>query len=106
MVASEVRQLAMRSAAAASEIKGLISDSVEKVESGTAVVKEAGSTIEEIVIQSRRVNDLLAEIAIGAKEQAVGVQGWDVLALGCELAGEVHALVAVGNVHLAVAEVD
>jgi methyl-accepting chemotaxis protein len=74
VVAAEVRQLAQRSAAAAREIKGLITASVEKVTSGTSVVKEAGSTIEEIVVQARRVNDLLADIATGAREQATGVQ--------------------------------
>jgi methyl-accepting chemotaxis protein len=74
VVAAEVRQLAQRSAAAAREIKGLITASVDKVESGTSVVKEAGSTIEEIVVQARRVNELLADIATGAREQASGVQ--------------------------------
>jgi methyl-accepting chemotaxis protein len=74
VVASEVRSLAQRSAEAAKEIKGLITASVDKVESGTSVVKEAGSTIEEIVVQARRVNELLADIATGAREQASGVQ--------------------------------
>jgi len=49
VVASEVRNLAQRSAAAAKEIKALIGDSVEKVESGTRLVDEAGRTMEEIV---------------------------------------------------------
>ncbi len=64
----------MRSAEAAREIKTLIGSSVEQVASGTAVVKQAGATIDEIVTQARRVNSLLADIAVGAKEQAVGVQ--------------------------------
>ncbi|MDG0864146.1 hypothetical protein EXJ73_16925 [Pelomonas aquatica] len=73
VVAAEVRQLAQRSASAAREIKSLISASVDKVESGTSVVKQAGSTMEEIVLQTKRVNALLADIADGAKEQALGV---------------------------------
>jgi len=73
VVAGEVRSLAQRSAAAAREIKSLISVSVEKVESGTTVVREAGSAIDEIVTSARRVNALLAEIANGAKEQSAGV---------------------------------
>jgi methyl-accepting chemotaxis protein len=73
VVAAEVRQLAQRSAAAAREIKTLITASVDKVESGTAVVRDAGVTIEEIVAQSRRVDQLLVEIAAGAREQAAGV---------------------------------
>ncbi|HSW05946.1 methyl-accepting chemotaxis protein [Aquabacterium sp.] len=73
VVAGEVRTLAQRSAAAAREIKALISASVEKVESGTGVVRQAGATIDEIVASAKRVNELLAEIATGAKEQAAGV---------------------------------
>ncbi len=74
VVATEVRQLAQRSATAAREIKGLIGTSVEKVSSGTVVVKSAGDTMGEIVVQARRINALLAEIAQGAREQAAGVQ--------------------------------
>ena len=74
VVASEVRQLAQRSAEAAREIKGLISMSVTKVDAGTAVVEEAGTTIKQIVDESTRVNRLLAEISSGAREQATGVQ--------------------------------
>jgi methyl-accepting chemotaxis protein len=73
-LASEVRQLAQRSAAAAREIKGLITASVATVESGTEVVRAAGETIGEIVNQAKRVDELLAEVATGAKEQAAGVQ--------------------------------
>ena len=51
VVAAEVRNLAQRSAAAAKEIKGLIDDSVGKVDAGSALVGEAGKTMEEIVRQ-------------------------------------------------------
>ena len=73
VVASEVRSLAQRSAAAAREIKGLIGTSVEKVDSGTAIVREAGSTMQDIVQSAQRVNELLSYIATGAVEQSQGI---------------------------------
>jgi len=73
VVAGEVRMLAQRSAEAAREIKSLISTSVEQVEQGTGVVHRAGSAIQSIVDSARRVNVLLGEISVGAREQAQGV---------------------------------
>jgi len=73
VVASEVRSLASRSAEAAREIKSLIGNSVEKVEGGTRLVDEAGSTMIEIVQQVRRVSDLIAEISSATAEQNVGI---------------------------------
>jgi hypothetical protein len=74
VVASEVRTLAQRSAAAAREIKTLIGSSVEQVEAGTGIVRKAGATMEEIVASSsQRVNELLGEVATGAREQSLGV---------------------------------
>ena len=73
VVASEVRALAQRSAAAAKEIKDLITTSLDQVGQGTRVVHEAGQTIEQIVGSSRRVRELLAEVAIGAREQTTGI---------------------------------
>ncbi len=73
VVAAEVRALAQRSAAAAREIKSLITTSLEQVNQGTRVVHEAGKTIEEIVGSSRRVRELLAEVAVGAREQTAGI---------------------------------
>ena len=73
VVASEVRSLAQRSANAAREIKGLITDSVEKVDAGSAQVDSAGRTIEEVVLQVRKVNDLIAEITSSSVEQSTGV---------------------------------
>jgi methyl-accepting chemotaxis protein len=73
VVASEVRALAQRSAGAAREIKTLIGESVERVEAGTGVVREAGATISEIVSGAQRVNQLLSEIATGSREQSQGV---------------------------------
>jgi methyl-accepting chemotaxis protein len=74
VVAGEVRHLAQRSAAAAREIKALIVDSVDKVESGSAVVEKAGATIARIVDEAARVNQLLSEISAGASQQATGVE--------------------------------
>jgi methyl-accepting chemotaxis protein len=74
VVASEVRSLAQRSAAAAKEIKGLISDSVEKVGAGTRLVDEAGKTMSEVVNSVKRVTDIMAEIAAASTEQSQGIE--------------------------------
>ncbi len=73
VVASEVRMLARRSADAAREIKTLIGSSVEQVETGTGIVRQAGVTIADIVASSQRVDHLLGEVATGAREQSLGV---------------------------------
>ncbi len=73
VVASEVRSLAGRSASAAKEIKTLIDDSVSKVESGTRLVAHAGQTMNDVVTQVNRVNDLMREITIASKEQSLGI---------------------------------
>jgi len=73
VVAGEVRNLAQRSAAAAKEIKQLISDSVENVKGGTRQVEEAGKTMEDIVTSVKRVTDIMAEIAAASAEQSSGI---------------------------------
>lgn len=73
VVASEVRALAQRSASAAKEIKTLITDSVGKVEAGTQLVSEAGSTMGDIVSQVKHVSELIAQIAHATREQDVGI---------------------------------
>ncbi|MEL0578933.1 methyl-accepting chemotaxis protein [Pectobacterium punjabense] len=73
VVAGEVRSLAQRSATAAKEIKELIGHSVEKVETGSALVGDAGTTIEELVRQARHVADLINEIGVTTQEQESGV---------------------------------
>jgi methyl-accepting chemotaxis protein len=73
VVASEVRNLAQRSAAAAKEIKQLIGESVEKVEGGTKLVKEAGNNMEEIVTAVKKVTDIVSEIAAASQEQSAGI---------------------------------
>ncbi len=73
VVAGEVRALAQRSAAAAREIKSLISASVEQVEQGNALVARAGTTMSEIVGAIRRVSDIVAEISAASTEQSSGV---------------------------------
>jgi len=73
VVAGEVRSLAQRSAQAAREIKGLIGDSVDKVESGTRLVEAAGATMTEIVSSVRRVTDIIGEISAAAGEQSEGI---------------------------------
>ncbi len=73
VVASEVRTLAGRSAAAAKEIKSLIEDSVERVQTGTSLVADAGRTMADIVAGIRGVADLVAEISAASQEQSLGV---------------------------------
>ena len=74
VVASEVRQLAQRAAGAAREVRTLITTSVEQVASGTRVAEEAAQAVGEIAGSARRVSELLADIATGAREQDSGVR--------------------------------
>jgi methyl-accepting chemotaxis protein len=69
-----VRTLAQRSANAAKDIKGLISDSVKKIESGNALVGKSGETMKEVVNSIKRVNDIMADIAAASAEQSQGIQ--------------------------------
>ncbi|MDO9074594.1 MAG: methyl-accepting chemotaxis protein [Rubrivivax sp.] len=73
VVASEVRSLAQRSAEAAREIKSLIQASVEKVDAGTRLVGDAGSTMTEIVASVQRVSDIIGEISAASGEQSGGI---------------------------------
>ena len=73
VVASEVRALAQRSAAAAREIKGLITSSVEQVTHGTRVVRGAGDAMQEIVSTADQVRSLMDEVSTAAKEQNSGI---------------------------------
>ncbi len=73
VVASEVRSLAGRSAEAAKEIKQLINTSVEKVEAGSRLVQDAGTTMQDIVQSVQRVNDMIGEITAASTEQSAGV---------------------------------
>jgi methyl-accepting chemotaxis protein len=74
VVATEVRSLAQRSAAAAKEIKVLIDDSVGKVEAGSHLVGQAGSTMEQIVESVKRVTDIMGEITAASQEQTLGIE--------------------------------
>lgn len=73
VVASEVRSLAHKSADAAKEIKLLISDSVKKVESGSKLATEVGSTMAEIISSVNRVTDIINEISAASSEQSIGI---------------------------------
>lgn len=74
VVASEVRTLAQRAAAAAAEIKSLISDSVEKVEDGTRLVVHAGKTMEEIASAIQGVTAIMSDISAASIEQTSGIE--------------------------------
>ena len=74
VVATEVRSLAQRSAAAAKEIKGLISDSVEKVANGNKQVAQAGETMEQVVSSIKRVAAIMSDISEASREQSAGIE--------------------------------
>jgi methyl-accepting chemotaxis protein len=74
VVASEVRSLAGRSAAAAREIKSLITDSVQRVELGSTLVDQAGVTMTEVVSSIKRVTDIMGEISAASSDQSHGVE--------------------------------
>jgi methyl-accepting chemotaxis protein len=73
VVAAEVRSLAQRSASAAKEISGLINQSVDRVQTGTQLVADAGSTMKDIVDQVQRVAELIGEISSATSEQTQGI---------------------------------
>jgi methyl-accepting chemotaxis protein len=73
VVASEVRSLSQRSAAAAKEIKGLINESVQRVQAGSALVDQSGAALTGIVDSVKKVTDIVAEIAAASQEQSAGI---------------------------------
>ncbi len=74
VVASEVRTLAQRSASAAKEIKALIDDSVSRVDNGSRLVEQAGSTMSKVVTSVKSVTDVVAEISAASHEQSDGIE--------------------------------
>ncbi|NGZ83022.1 methyl-accepting chemotaxis protein [Duganella aceris] len=74
VVASEVRNLAQRSAAAAKEIKVLIDKSVEKIQLGTDLVQQAGTTMSTLVGNVHQVTQIVGEIAVASREQSDGIE--------------------------------
>jgi methyl-accepting chemotaxis protein len=73
VVASEVRNLAQRAAGAAQQIKSLIGASVERVEAGSRMVADTGTTMQDIVASVQRVSDMIGEISEAAAEQSNGI---------------------------------
>ena len=73
VVATEVRALAHRSAQAAKEIKGLITDSLDTIDQGTTQVNHAGTTMDEIVASISRVNEIMSSMASASTEQSTGI---------------------------------
>ena len=73
VVAGEVRNLAQRSAAAAREVKALIEDSVSKINTGSALVHNAGTTMDDIVDSVRQVNAIIGDITAASVEQEAGI---------------------------------
>ena len=73
-MASEVRNLAQRSAGAAKEIKQLLQESFSAVETGSELVNKSGDTLQEIVNSVKRVADIVAEISAASTEQLSGIE--------------------------------
>jgi methyl-accepting chemotaxis protein len=74
VVATEVRNLAQRSATAAKEIKGLIAESVDKVDGGAKLVNQAGTAMDEVVSSFQQVASLVTEISGASREQSSGIE--------------------------------
>jgi methyl-accepting chemotaxis protein len=74
VVATEVRSLAQRSAAAAKEIKTLIVDSVDKVDAGSVLVRQAGDTTQQLLASMKQVTGIMSEIAVASQEQSNGIE--------------------------------
>ena len=73
VVASEVRNLAQRSAGAAKEIKELINASVDSISAGSALVAEAGTTMDQVVASVSRVTQIMSAITAASSEQSTGI---------------------------------
>jgi methyl-accepting chemotaxis protein len=74
VVAGEVRNLAHRAGSAAKEIKVLIDDSVQKIGAGSALVGQAGSTMDDIVVRVKGMTDIMGEISSASREQSSGIE--------------------------------
>jgi methyl-accepting chemotaxis protein len=77
VVAAEVRNLAQRSAEAARQIKHLITESVERIDGGSALIAGVGTTIGDVVSRVDGISSLIAQIALEASEQHAGVSQID-----------------------------
>lgn len=74
VVAAEVRSLAERSAVASREIKGLIQQSLKRIQLGSGLVTKSGTNLDEIVTSVKKVTGIVEEIAVGSKEQSAGIE--------------------------------
>ncbi|MGU7812734.1 methyl-accepting chemotaxis protein [Burkholderia sp. AW49-1] len=73
VVATEVRTLAQRSASAAKDIRTVIHDSFQQVQSGSELVTLAGSTMSDVVASVRRVSSIMSEITAASQAQSTGI---------------------------------
>ncbi|MCC5970606.1 MAG: methyl-accepting chemotaxis protein [Pararhodobacter sp.] len=74
VVASEVRGLAQRAADSARDIRGLIAESGEHVQTGASLVASTGASLDQIVATATRMQGLIADIATAARQQSAGLE--------------------------------
>jgi methyl-accepting chemotaxis protein len=74
VVAGEVRRLAQRSASAAKEIRTLIEETTGRVQAGTSLVNTAGTTMEDIVVSTRKVSSIISDITQATQAQNAGIE--------------------------------
>ena len=74
VVAGEVRNLAGRSAAAAKDIKNLISDAQNKVSDGSTLVTDTGETLQKIINSVSKVSTVVANIDNASTSQSSSME--------------------------------
>jgi len=74
VVADEVRQLARRSADAAQEIRALLNDAMARINQGSRRAQTAGRSMQEVVAQVGRLNQLIGEVASASSQQSAGAR--------------------------------
>ncbi len=74
VVADEVRNLAMRAAEAAKNTATLIEESVKKIKGGSTIVDKTNQAFAQVNTESKKIKQLVAEIAAASQEQAQGIE--------------------------------